>query len=148
MKVILLQEIHKLGKAGEVKNVREGYARNFLIPKKLVLPATETNLRRQKEVLHAEAGREEKERARFKALAEKLSKTTLHFLLKVGEKSQAFGSITSQDIVAELAKHSISVEKQWIGLEESIKTIGEHIVKIKLPHQIAAEFKIIVEPHT
>lgn len=145
MKVILLQEIQTLGKAGDVKNVADGYARNFLIPQKLAEPATEKNLKTMARRLAEKDRREEKEHTHYQTLAEKLHGMKLRFTLKVGEKGQAFGSITARDIVEELTQHSIRVEKGWVDLEQGIKTAGEHTVSIKLPHQISSEVRVIIE---
>lgn len=146
MKVILLKEVPKLGKPGEVKHVADGYARNFLIPQKLAELATEAALKNLSRK-HAEvAARLRREQAGFEALAEKLRSLELGFTFKVGEKGQAFGSITTQDIVDELARQGIEVEKGWIDLEQGIKATGEYTVNVRLPHQIAATIKVAVIP--
>lgn len=145
MKVILLKEVNKLGHAGDVKEVSDGFARNFLFAQGLAEPATpqnlQTHLRRQAEV----KTRNEKERVFYQKLAENLQSSELHFNIKVGEKGQTFGSVSSQDIVEKLAEQGIKIEKDWIRLEQSIKTTGEQMVKIKLPHHIEGETKIVVE---
>lgn len=146
MKVILLEEVEKLGKAGEVKVVSDGYARNFLIPRGFAEPATEKNLKMLGERLTTMQVREERERARYQALADKLQATPLRFTLRVGEQGQVFGSITANDITEEFAKNAITVEKNWIELVEPIKTAKEHTITVKLPHQITAEVKLFVEP--
>lgn len=145
MKVILLREVQNVGKAGDVMQVADGFARNFLIPRRLADPATEKALknlaRKQAEI----QGQLAKEKAGFEAIAEKLRTIELRFTLKVGEKGQTFGSTTTQDIADELAKQGIKVERDWIELEQGIKATGEHAVKIRLPYQIAAEIKVLVE---
>ena len=146
MKVILLKEVPKLGKAGEVRQVADGYARNFLFPQGLAEPATDQALKTHARRLTSQKSSGEKERARYQTLAEKLHSTPLRFTLKVGEKGQAFGSVTAQDIADEFAKLGVAVEKDWIELEQGIKTTGEHTVKIRLPHQTEAEMKIEVAP--
>ncbi len=145
MKVILITEVPKLGKVGEVKTVKDGYARNFLIRQGLAEAATELNLARQVERNTEAARREARERKGFETIAQKLRETPLRFTLKVGEKGQAFGSVTAQDITEELAKHGVALEKSWIELEPGIKTSGEHAVPVKFPHQIMGEVKVIVE---
>lgn len=146
MKVILLKEIPKLGKPGEVKQVADGYARNFLIPFGYAEPATEPAMkniaRRQTEI----SSRLAREQAAFQGLAEKLRQTPLRFALKLGKRGQAFGSITAQDIAEKLAEQGIKIEKDWIELEHGLKTAGEHTITIKLPHQIEAGIKIEVVP--
>lgn len=144
MKVILRKEVSKLGGAGEVKQVRDGYARNFLIPQGLAEPATEKSLNALSQRLAAHKARGERERSEFQAIAEKLKNTELRFMLKVGEQGQAFGSITAQDIAEKLAEQGIKVEKSWIDLEHGIKTAGEHEVQVKFPHQIVSAVKISI----
>ncbi|MBI4132679.1 MAG: 50S ribosomal protein L9 [Candidatus Sungbacteria bacterium] len=146
MKVILLKEIPKLGKAGEVKNVADGYARNFLIPQGFVTPATESRLRAFAAHLAETERREERERAEYAALAEKIQSRQFRFTVKTGERGKAFGSITASDIAHELLKHDITVEKKWIELESPVKSSGQHRIPVRLPHQITAELTMIVEP--
>lgn len=145
MKVILLKEIPKLGKTGEVKHVADGYARNFLIPFGYVELATKPALRGLTRKQAELSGRITKEQAQYQAVAEKLRQTPLRFTLNVGEKGQAFGSVSAQDIARELSKQGMKIEKQWIELEQGIKTTGEHIIPLRFPHQISAEVKVIVE---
>lgn len=145
MKIVLIKPIPKIGSAGDVKSVSDGYARNFLIPRGLAVPATEENLKRQaglKTLAEKEAARE---REAFIAAAEKLKALELRFTLKVGLKGRSFGSVTMQDLVDELKKHGTVLEREWIELEQGIKTTGEHQVKIKFPHGIHGELKVIVE---
>ena len=146
MKVIVLKETPKLGKVGEVKSVADGYARNFLIPQGLVTPATESRLRLFASRLAEAKRREERERAGYAALAEKLQSRQFRFTVKTGERGKVFGSITAEDIADELLKHGIAVEKKWIELESPIKSSGEHRIPIRLPHQITAELTLVVEP--
>ncbi len=145
MKVILLKEIPKLGKPGEVKRVADGYAHNFLIPFGYAELASESALKgltRKQAEISARAAREQ---TRLRELAEKLRQTPLRFTLNVGAKGQAFGSISAQDIAGELGRQGVNVEKQWIELEQGLKTTGEHGVKIRLPHQIEAVTRVIIE---
>lgn len=145
MKVILLKEMPKLGKAGEVRQVADGYARNFLIPFGYAEAASESSLKglasKQAEI----SARIAREQSQFQKLAEKLAQTPLGFTLKVGEKGRAFGSITAHDIADELNRQGAAVEKGWIELEQGIKTTGEHTVAIRFPNQAEAKINIIVE---
>lgn len=145
MKVILLKEIPKLGKTGEVKLVSDGYARNFLIPFGYAELATESMMKNIARTQLEISARTAKDQARFRALAEKLAATPLRFAMKIGAKGQAFGSITAQDIADELNRQGMAVEKGWIELEQGIKTTGEHAIAVKLPHGINGELKIDVE---
>lgn len=145
MKVILLQEVKELGKAGDVKMVSDGYARNFLIPRSLAELATASNIKTFANRMASKAAEEEREKTKFENIAKKIQTLKLRFALKIGDKGRAFGSVTAQDIAGELAGHGFKIEKQWIDLEQPIKTTGEHSVKIKLPYQIMAEVRIVAK---
>lgn len=146
MKVLLLHDVPKLGRKNDIKDVSEGYARNFLIPQKHVVPASTA-------VMHdaaARAAHREKEIAdeknHFIEAAEKLKTITLSFRMKMGERGKAFGSVSSAKIAEALRKCGIPAEKEWVGSGEHIKTTGEHTVDIRFPHDIRGKIKIIVEP--
>lgn len=145
MKVILLQDVHALGRKRDVKDVSDGYARNFLIPRKLAMPANTGAL----QALTAQKAREEQEKSelhgKYKASAERLKTTTLLFKTKIGEKGKTFGSISSAKIRDALKKEGIAVEKEWIAMDAPIKTAGAHAVEINFPHGIMGKTKIIVE---
>lgn len=145
MKVILLQNIPALGKRNDVKDVSDGYARNFLFPRNLAKFVTEPALK----VLAIQKTKEEKEKSeeyqKYKVIAEKLKEIILTFKVKIGEKGRAFGSVTPLKIKEALKKQGVEVEKDWILLEESIKTTGESMVKIKLPQGLVGEVKVLVE---
>lgn len=145
MKIILLQDIKDLGEKGDIKDVKNGYGRNFLIRKNLAQIATpqlEKQLMFQKERL-------EKDVAELKqkslAIKEKLEKTQLTFKTKIGKSGKAFGSITPFKILAELEKKGIGLKKEQI-LTEPIKTLGKNKIKIKLPQGIETEIDIMIEP--
>lgn len=146
MKIILKEAVPKLGNAGEVKNVSDGYARNFLFPRGLAELATPSNLQTLNRRLAALAAAEAKELTGYRELADALSKTPLRFTLKIGVEGQAFGSITAKDIADALARAGVAVQKNWIELASPIKTTGEHRVTINLPHGILAEAQILVTP--
>lgn len=145
MKVILLQNIPKVGSKNEVKEVSDGYARNFLFPRNLAKLATPSAVN----ILSLQAAREEKEKSeeyqKYKVLTERLKNIILNFKVKTGGKGKAFGSVTPLKIKEALKKQGIGIEKDWILLEQSIKTVGEHRVKIKLFQGLVGEIKIIVE---
>lgn len=146
MKVILLEDVRHLGRKGDTKDISEGYGRNFLIPKKLAVIATDAVMQ---DVAQKKA-REEKEIAgeqqRWAEAAKKMGDITLSFKMKMGEKGKTFGSVSSAKITEALHKASIVVEKEWIELEDPIKTTGEHAIIVRFPHEIAAKIKIVVEP--
>lgn len=145
MKVILLQDIPKIGNKNEVKDVSDGFARNFLFPQKLAKPATNEAV---KELMRQKEREEHKRSQEFqitKGLVDKLKSLVLHFKVKMGEKGKAFGSVTAVKIREALAKQEINVEKDSILLKDSIKTTGEHVVRIKLPFGMEGEVKMVIE---
>lgn len=145
MRVVLLKDVPDLGKKGDIKDVSDGYGRNFLIRNKLVEILTPQVARR----LEIEREKEEKTAVALKsqtlALKEKIEKLKLVLKTKIGESGQVFGSITPTKILAELEKNGIKLEKNQV-LSKPIKTLGESKIKIKLPQEIEAELKIIIEP--
>ncbi|NLT94008.1 MAG: 50S ribosomal protein L9 [Clostridia bacterium] len=145
MKVILQEDIKGLGKKGEVVEVKEGYARNYLLPKKLAVEATQGNLKeldRQKQIKMAKA---EKERQEAEKLAEKINEVTLTLKAKCGENGKLFGAVTSKDIAENLLKaYNINIDKRKIDLSENIKSTGDYAIKVKLHPQVVADLKVIV----
>ena len=145
MKIILLQDVPALGKRNEVKEVSGGYARNFLLPRRLAEVATDTAIAS----LTAKKARDEKaksdEEKKYTATADKLKTVALSFKVKIGGKGKAFGSVSAVKIQEALQKQGIHVEKDWIMLDTPIKTTGEKVVGIKFPHDTKGEVKIIVE---
>lgn len=145
MKVILLEDIKAMGKKGQVIEVKEGYARNYLLPKKLAVEANQGNMKeldRQKQIKSQKA---EKELQEAKKLAEKINAVTLTLKVKSGENGKLFGAVTSKDIAEKLAKNNkISLDKRKIDLAENIKSIGNYEIKVKLHPQVTAELKVIV----
>ncbi|OHA03572.1 MAG: 50S ribosomal protein L9 [Candidatus Sungbacteria bacterium RIFCSPHIGHO2_02_FULL_52_23] len=148
MKVILLKDIPTLGRARDIKNVSDGYARNFLLPRKLAIPATDTLLAGAGARQAREAQAQSSKEAVWRAYAEKLKTMTLTFKTKMGEKGKAFGSIGAAAIHDALKKQGITVNKDWIMLDEPIKTAGEKKVAIKFPHGIMGEVTILIEPES
>jgi len=145
MRVALLKDVPDLGKKGDIKDVSDGYGRNFLIRNRLVEILTPQVAKR----LEQEREKEEKTAAALKnqtlVLKEKIEKLKLVLKTKIGESGQVFGSITPTKILAELEKNGIKLEKDQL-LSKSIKTLGESKIKIKLPQEIEAELQIIIEP--
>ncbi len=144
MKIVLLEDVERLGKRGAVLNVANGYGRNFLFPRKLAVPATDANLKladsHAKKVVVAEA-KEEKSAAEVKADLEKVSLT---FPMKAGEADVLFGSVTTADIAAALEKNKFSIDKRKIELDEPIKRLGDFHVSIKLHRNVVASVKVSV----
>lgn len=145
MKVIFLKDISGVAHKNEVKDVAEGYARNFLLPRGFAIPATDAALRGIAGEKARKTAGEEKEKARFRECAEQLSTTPLVFKVKMGEKGKAFGSVSPAKIVDELKRRGIVTEKSWLP-HESLKTMGEHAIAVNFPHGIRGEVRVIIEP--
>lgn len=147
MEVILLQDIKDLGRVGEIKRVADGYARNYLIPKGLASRVT-PGARKQAE-LNAmnQARRQQRLETEASAMAEALSKVSLHFKAKSGEQGRLYGSITPADIVEALEQQTgYQIDKRKLLLEEPIRHTGTHQVEIKLPAGVAAHVEVVVDP--
>jgi len=144
MKVILLQNIEDLGKKYEVKEVKDGYARNFLFPEKLAKPATEEALKwleNQKEVIAKEV---EEDLKQAQELASKVDGLEVSVSVKVGDEGQMFESVNIQKISDALKEMGYEVQKSQISLENPIKELGEFPVKLNLDHNLEVEIKVIV----
>jgi len=144
MKVILLQDIEKIGKKYDVKEVKDGYARNFLFPKKLVKEATDEAVKwieMQKEI---EAKKAEEALQKFQEVASNVDGREVVIPMKVGEEGQLFESVSAQLISEKLKEAGFEVKKNQIILENPIKETGEFPVKIKFEHNLEGEIKVIV----
>ena len=145
MKVILQKDIPNLGDAGDIKEVADGYARNYLLPKKLVIIASESGSRiieHQKKIIRI---KKEKRKKVSEKVAESISGKELHIPVQVGEDDKLFGSITSIDIARKLREEGVEIDKRKISLDVPIKELGEHEVSIKLEEGLSASVKVIVE---
>lgn len=144
MKIVLLQDVEDLGKKHEVKEVKDGYARNFLLPKKLAKPATKEALQwlgDQKEVIEKEA---EEDLKRAQELASRLDGVEVSISVKVGDEGQLFESINNQKISEKLKEMGFDVKKSQVELQNPIKELGEFPVTIDLDHNLDVEIKIII----
>ena len=146
MKVILLQDAKALGKKGEVVNVNDGYARNFILPKKLGVEANGKNLNDLKLQKNNEAKVAQEHLDAAKKLAEELKAGKVVLTMKVGEGGRTFGSVSSKEI-AEAVKEQmhLDIDKKKIQLKEQIKTLGTHIVSVKLHPEVTAELNVSVK---
>ncbi len=145
MKVILKEDVENLGKMGAQLEVKDGFARNFLLPRKKAVLATDKNtkaLDHEKRVIDVRLKKIKKEAG---DLSEKIQSLTLHLTVQAGEGDKLFGSITSQDIVEALAKESISIDKKKLLLEKPIKELGVFAVPVKLHSEVIAHIKVSVE---
>ena len=144
MEVILVQDVEKLGKAGDRVKVRDGYSRNYLFPKKLAVPTTEGGLK----FLEAKKKRAEEKRLQEKEkasqLAAKIAQWTCVIKAKVGPEGKLFGSVTRQDIETALQKGGFEVDKRRIELSEPIHQTGEYQVKIRLHSEVEVQLKTVV----
>ena len=144
MEVILREHVENLGRRGDVVKVAPGYARNYLLPRKLALPATEGNKRiiaRERQVADA---REAEEKQTAEAVAGRLAATELSIERRVGETEALYGSVTSADIAEALAAKGLEIEKRKIHLDEPIKAIGEFTVPVRLHRDVTAQLKVHV----
>jgi len=146
MKVILQQDVKGKGKRGELVNVSDGYARNFLLPKKLAVPATPENLTVMKREEKARQQKTDADKAKANEISDKLGDVLVKITAKGGEdKSRIFGSITSKEISEELQKqHGIEVEKNKIIQDEPIKSFGSYEIKCKLGFEIIGIINVLV----
>jgi len=146
MQVLLLQNVSGIGNAGEVKRVADGYARNYLLPRKLAVIATEGAVKQADAIKQAVVRREAKTRGEAQELAKLIEKVTLTFRAKAGEGDRLFGSITTGDIVDALAREKgIAVDKRKIALDSPLKELGTHQVTIKLHPEVSATLMVVVE---
>lgn len=145
MKVMLTRDVENIGRAGEIKEVADGYGRNYLIPRKLAVVAgrgTETEARRLQE---AAARREAKERDEARDLADEIDNKTVVVRLKVGAEDKVFGAITNEDISRALRQqHQVEVDRRKIDLKEPLKQLGEHQVSLHLYRDIDAHINLII----
>lgn len=144
MKVILLKDVDKLGKKYEIKKVADGYARNFLIPKKLARPVDKQALKWLEVQKEIEVKRTEEELKKAQELASKIDGQEITIPVKVGENGQLFESINVQKISEKLEELGFEIKKNQIALSSPIKELGEFSVKIKLSHNLEAEITIVV----
>lgn len=146
MKIILIQDVPNLGKAGETKNVSDGYARNFLIPRGLARVATEGELKQLEQYKRTAAKQAKQKLDTFKALAERIAETTLTFKAHAGEGTKLYGSITAAEIADKLsAELGHEIDRRKILLDTPIKQLGSHRVPIRLTAEIIPELTVIVE---
>lgn len=144
MKVILLQNVKGLGKAGDIKEVAEGYARNFLIVRKLAEIASESGVKKVETLKKAQAEKDQMDLEKTQELAEQLEGRAVTIIAKAKDE-KLFGSVHAKDIAKELKKENIVISEKSIILSEPIKELGEYEVKIELDHNIEAMIMVIVE---
>jgi large subunit ribosomal protein L9 len=146
MEVILREDIDKLGARGQVVKVAAGYARNYLLPKKLAMPASEANKKVVEQERLAHVRREAKEMSSAQDLSGMLTGVTVTFAQKAGEQEQLFGSVTSKDIAEALEQQGYHIDRRKIHLDEPIKQLGEYKVPIRLHREVTTEILVRVVP--
>jgi len=146
MEVILREDVDKVGARGSVVKVADGYARNFLLPKRLAVPATTANKKIVEQEREAHLRREAKAQSDAQDLAKLMANVTLTFRHRVGENNHLFGSVTAKDIADALEAQKYHIDRRKVQLEEPIRTLGEHTVTLRLHLDVPADIKVIVEP--
>jgi large subunit ribosomal protein L9 len=146
MKVILLENVTSLGSIGDTVNVKDGYARNYLIPRNKAVPATSRNLKTQEHNLRAIEHKKVQATEEAKSVGEKISGTALTFTRKAGETGRLFGSVTNMDIADALQEKDLTVDRKDIVLTEPIKTLGEFEVSVKLHQDVTPVIRVTVLP--
>lgn len=144
MKVILKENIKSLGKMGDIKDVRNGFANNYLFPNNLALMATDANMKVFEDFKRTASKRAEKNALQMKDLVEKLAATSVNITVQAGADDKLYGSVTTGDIADALAKQGIEIDKRKIMLDEPIKQIGLFPVKVHLAQDVEAEVKVWV----
>src|SRR6266508_1098780 len=147
MRVILKREVAGLGRPGDVKDVADGYAQNFLLPRGLAIEATAGELKVLARARDAKRAKQDRAHADAEELAKRLSEMTLVFRLKAGQQGKTFGSVTSKDIAEALRQgHKVDVDKTNVHLPEPLKSLGVHNVEIRLLTDVRATVAVAIEP--
>ena len=144
MEVILREDIEKLGTRGQVVKVAPGYARNFLLPKKLAVAATDSNKKIVEQERQAHLRKEAKQVGEAQDLAKLMTGVTVTIAQKAGENDQLFGSVTSKDMADALAAQNFTIDRRKIQLDEPIKQLGEFKVPVRLHRDVTAEVTVVV----
>jgi large subunit ribosomal protein L9 len=147
VRVILKREVAGLGRPGDVKDVADGYAQNFLLPRGLAIEATAGEMKVLARARDAKRAKQDRAHADAEELAKRLSETTLVFKLKAGEQGKTFGSVTSKDIAEALQReHKVDVDRTKVHLPEPLKSLGVHKVEIRLLTDVRTSVTVAIEP--
>ena len=146
MEVILREDVEKVGSRGSLVKVADGYARNFLLPKRLAVPATEANKKIVEQEREAYVRREAKVKGDAESLAQLMQNVTVTLRHRVGENNHLFGSVTAKDIAEALEAQKFHIERRKIQLDEPIRTVGEHKVPLRLYRDVSVDINVVVEP--
>ena len=145
MEVILKEDVPKLGSRGDVIKVADGYGRNYLLPRKLAIEATQANKKVIEQMKSAAVRRQQRDKTEAEALARQLEEVTLVFQRRSGEHDQLFGSVTSSDLAEGLAAKGFTVDRRKIHLDEPLKMLGEFKVPIRLFREVTATLKVEIQ---
>lgn len=146
MKVVLIKDLEGYGVFGDVISVKDGFARNYLIPRGIALPATEGNLNHVNNILSQRARKLQREKEKAQAIAKKLEGLMLEIARQVGEKGKLFGSVTSQDIAQALQEKGFDVDRKKVMLKNPIRDVGIYTVTLKLHPEVSVDIKVDVKP--
>ena len=146
MEVILREHVDNLGRRGDIVKVAEGYARNYLLPRKLALAVTEANKRQIERERAAAEARDAQEKSAAEAQAQRMAEVEVEIARRVGENDTMYGSVTAADIAQALHAKGFEVEKRRITLPEPLKTVGEHTIPVKIHRDVTAQVKVKVVP--
>ena len=144
MKIILLDDVAKVGRRGEVRDVSDGYARNFLIPKKLALSATAGNLQNLEHIKRQQDAKAGRIKGEAEVLRQRIEGLTYEERRQASEEGKLFGSVTAQDLVDFLGRQGVKIERRRVQLDEPIKTLGETSVPIRLHAEVTAQLRVNV----
>ena len=142
MEIILLKDVEKLGKKGDTVNVRNGFGRNFLLPKGLALPATIQNKARIEIEKKQAASRRARKQSEAEGIAQKIASLELRIEVSVGEQDKLFGSVTAQDVAEALSQKGIPIDKKQIHLPEPLRSLGKHKVDLELEQGVKAPLQV------
>lgn len=146
VKLILRESVPSLGEAGDVVNVRPGFARNYLLPQGKAMPATEARVRELEHHKRAIAEQVAKELLALESVKKHIEGLSLEIKARVGEEGKLFGSVTAVQVAELLAERGFEIDRRKLGLSEPIKEAGEHLVPIKLHSDLVAQLKVVVSP--
>lgn len=147
MKVLFLEDVGRHGRAGEVREVKNGYARNYLLPNKLAVPATKDHLQRIEKIRKAAEDRRVREHRDAAALAERINSATLTFRMRTSSTGRLFGSVTNHHIADRLSEVvGTEIDRRTVALGEPLRELGTYAVEVHLPQQVTATMSVVVEP--
>ena len=145
MKVLLLKDVPNVGQKNDIKDVNDGFARNFLLARKLAVAATNEKVHQVEREKQGKEQKQQIDRKKYQDIADRLANVEVVIPTKVGEKGKAFGSIGSHDIKKALISQGYAIEEEWIALEESIKTTGTVKVPLKFPYGVEGSLAVAVK---